>query len=184
MRLGKRRRASGPPTTRKWANLRSSPLCTLSHDPRIEPPSYLLVERYEHEQLDKSQPRCARENYFAKELGKRRGPIIKAIVDVRRQQRFLFGFDFIRTNRHIKRLHAVQDWRPLRPAFVPMLKFSFFCLRADGGVSLQIRVEGASRQADGEAQNRQRHHEAVPKGHFSFCVPILWSQEHRHPVTD
>src|SRR5215469_3200795 len=78
---------------------------------------------------------CAR-NYLAKELGKRRGPIIKAIVDVRRQQRFLFGFDRIRTNRHIKRPHAVQDWRPLRSAFVPMLKFSFFCLRADGGVSL------------------------------------------------
>ena len=119
-----------------------------------------------------------------KNLGKRRGPIIKAIVDVRRQQRFLFGFDRIRGNRNIKRLHAVQDWRPLRSAFVPMLKFSFFCLRADGGVSLQIRVEGASRQADGEAQNRQRQHEAVPKGHFSFCVPILWSQEHRHQVTD
>ena len=184
MRLGKRRRASGPPTTRKWASLRSSPFGTLSPDPRTEPPSYLLVERNEHEHRDKSQPCCARENYFAKELGKRRGPIIKAIVEVRRQQRFLFGFDCIRTNRHIKRLHAVQDWRPLRSAFVPMLKFSFFCLRADGGVSLQIRIEGASREADGKAQNRQCHHEALPKEHFSFCVPILWSQEHRHLLTD
>src|ERR1700726_4421790 len=110
MRLGKRRSASGPPTPRKRANLRSSPFCTLSNDPRIETAQLFTGGALWARALDKSQPCCALENYLAKELGKRRGPIIKAIVEVRRQQRFLFGFDRIRTNRHIKRLHAVQDW--------------------------------------------------------------------------